>query len=95
MIDWHNLAANSLWIVALAIGLATLSYASWAASLRDAKLKIVLNERPYQGFFNLAGLLFSLGLAATSTRWWEMLLWLILALLFLWQTIVVILQIEE
>ena len=38
MIDWFNLAANSLWILGCAIALAVLSYASWQASLRREKI---------------------------------------------------------
>ncbi len=31
MIDWAMVGANTLWILGLALGLATLSYASWDA----------------------------------------------------------------
>jgi len=35
MIDWFYLAANSLWILGSTAALATFSYASWKASLKD------------------------------------------------------------
>ena len=82
MIDWFNLAANALWILACAIALATLSYASWAASLQHEKLRKILALPNYQISINLAGILFCLGLAGTSSKLWQSVLWLILMELF-------------
>jgi hypothetical protein len=82
MIDWFNLVANALWILACAIALATLSHASWAASLRHEKLGKILALRQYHTSINLAGILFCLGLAGTSHKWWEIMLWLIIGALF-------------
>jgi phosphoglycerol transferase MdoB-like AlkP superfamily enzyme len=82
MIDWFNLATNALWILACAMALATLSYASWQASLRRERLRIILTAAPYQISIDLAGVLFCLGLAGTSGKGWEIVLWLILSVLF-------------
>jgi apolipoprotein N-acyltransferase len=82
MIDWFSLAANSLWILACAIALATLSHASWAGSLRHEKLDKILALPNYQTSLNIAGILFCLGLAGTSHKLWESVLWLILMELF-------------
>ena len=38
MIDWFDLAANSLWIIGCAVALASLSYAIWMASMRQKKV---------------------------------------------------------
>lgn len=83
MIDWVNLAANSLWIVGCAVGLATVSYVSWDASLRRQKTLERLGQPAPQIVLNLAGLLFCLGLATTSQTTLEIILWLVLSVLFL------------
>jgi hypothetical protein len=85
MIDWFNLVANALWILACAIALATLSYASWAASLRHEKMRKILALPQYQTIMYIAGILFCVGLAGTSQKWWEILLLLIIVALFLGQ----------
>ncbi len=85
MIDWINLASNALWILGLALGLAALSYASWAASLQAVPLRRQLQQLPYQRLFALAGALFCLGLAATAAAAWETVVWALLALAFLVQ----------
>lgn len=82
MIDWFNLAANALWILSCTIALATLSHASWTASVRHEKLYKILSLPNYQTSINLAGILFCLGLAGTSQQLWQSLLWLILMVLF-------------
>lgn len=91
MIDWTNLFANALWILGLSTGLADLSWASWQASATRTRLREQINRPVHQAWINFAGLLFSLGLAATTDRAWELFLWLALALLFLWSTITAIL----
>jgi hypothetical protein len=85
VIDWFNLAANSLWILGCAIALATISYASWAASQQQVKLRQQLRGTGYQAALNSAGLLFCLGLAGLSARWWETVLWLALSAWFILQ----------
>lgn len=87
MIDWTGLASNVLWILGLALGLATLSYASWQASIHKEKLGARLKRIPIQISLNLAGLLFSTGLAATSERGLEIGLWTVLALAFAAQAV--------
>lgn len=81
LIDWFNLAANALWIIACAIALAALSYASWVAALRGVRFKIVLQGSTYQIVFHLAGLLFALGMAGTAGNTIVAVLWLVLAVL--------------
>jgi len=88
MIDWFNLAANTLWIIGLAIALAVVSHASWQAALHHEKLRSRLAQPGYQMFFDLAAILFCLGMAATSRRVWEIILWSGLAVLFIAQAVV-------
>jgi len=87
MIDWLNLIWNALWILGLAVGLATLSYASWEASIYKEKFSVRLRRSTPQAVLNLAGVLFCLGLAGTSRRWWEIGLWLLLGVSFIFQAI--------
>lgn len=83
MIDWGNLAANALWIVACAIVLASLSYASWEASLSKTGMRERLKLPGYQALFNLAGLLFCTGLAWLSEGLLMRVAWIILAVISL------------
>ena len=85
MIDWFNLTANALWIFALALGLAALSFASWEAKANSERLRVVLSRPRWEFTLNLAGVLFCLGLAATSVHLWEQILWVILVGLYLFQ----------
>jgi phosphoglycerol transferase MdoB-like AlkP superfamily enzyme len=88
MIDWFSLAANALWIIGLAIALAVVSHASWQAALHHEKLRSRLGQPVYQIYFDLAAVLFCLGMAATSRRVWEIVLWSGLAVLFIVQAVV-------
>jgi small-conductance mechanosensitive channel len=88
MIDWFNLAANALWIIGLALALAAVSHASWQAAQHHEKLRTWLGQPSYQIYFDLAAVLFCLGMAATSRRVWEIILWSGLAVLFIAQAVV-------
>jgi hypothetical protein len=83
MIDWFSLFANSLWIIALALALATLSYASWRASVDREKLRSILGKGEYSTIFSLAGILFCAGLALTAPSILQTILWTILGIGFL------------
>jgi len=78
MIDWVNLASNALWIFALALALAVFSSAYWKQSVTGERMRVILAKPRWEFSLNLAGTLFCLGLAATSDRLWERILWLIL-----------------
>ena len=87
MIEWLNLASNSLWIFGLALALAAFSYASWQASSNHEKsvrnkFRLVLSSPSVHLALNMAGMLFCAGLAATSTTIFEIVLWIILAIAF-------------
>ena len=86
MIDWIMVGSNTLWILGLAIALAALSYASWQSWATHEPFRQTLSRPSFQAVLNLAGLLFCLGLAATSSVLWQAVIWLLLAALFLWRT---------
>ena len=48
MIDWPRVLSSAVWIGGAALALATLSYASWLASLRGERLRAVLQRSAYQ-----------------------------------------------
>lgn len=82
MIDWINLGSNALWIVGLSIALAALSYASWDASNHHESFRSSLKKPGLMMSLNLAGLFFSLGMAATASSILVIILWMILAITF-------------
>ena len=87
MINWYNLTANSLWIFALALALATLSFARWEAREQDTRVRAILSQSKWQTPLNIAGVLFCGGLAATTDVFWEQVVWGILAILFMSQLV--------
>jgi len=85
MIDIWQVASNSLWILGLAVVLATLSWAYWAAQTAGERLRAVLGRPRVQRFVNLGLCLFCAGLAATAHAWWERGLWALLSAAWLVQ----------
>lgn len=74
MIDWIAIASNSLWIAGLAVVLATVSYAYWAAGQQQSSLTQVLQQRPFLRSIYIGLMLVGLGLAATSNSTLELIL---------------------
>lgn len=82
MINWLNLLSNSIWILAIAFALAVFSIAYWEVQIGGKKLRALLGQYRYAFPLILAGILFCLGMAATSSKWWEWIFWEILIVLF-------------
>lgn len=87
MIDWYSLAANSLWILGLALALATFSYASWQASFYHERTRDRLKRPGTMIVFSAAAVLFCAGLATTSDSTLEIVLWSVLGVLFIVQIV--------
>ena len=85
MINWLNFLSNSIWILAIAFALAVFSIAYWEAQTGGKKLRALLGQYRYAFSLILAGVVFCLGMALTSTKWWEILLWIVLIGLFSYQ----------
>ena len=85
MIDWYDLIMNALWIISLAVVLASLAYASWEASVAQEKFRVRLGQPKILICLNIGGLLFCIGLAGTSEIIWQRILWILLALGFVVQ----------
>jgi len=71
MIDWPLVLSSAVWISGAALALATLSCASWWASLRGERLRIALQQALYQRLLLAAGCLICVGLGLTAASWLE------------------------
>jgi hypothetical protein len=69
---------NGLWILGLSLLLATWSYARYAAYEERVKTKAKLNELKYSLAIDAGMLLFVAGMAATESRTWAFVLWLLI-----------------
>ncbi len=85
MIDWWNVFYNALWIIGLAIIVTAFSYNDWQAYQSGIKLRSQLKAVAFQLPLSIGLMLVSLGLALLVAAWWERLLWLVFAGLFMFQ----------
>ncbi len=81
MIEWPLVLSSAMWISGAALALATLSYASWPASLHGERLRAVKQQSRYQRVLLIAGCLVCVGLGLTAVSWLETALWSILAMI--------------
>lgn len=88
LIDWAGLARNALWVLGMSIALAAWSYASWWAMAHGMRFRAALPRPRFQLPSAAGWTLFCISLAWGATRWWERILWVALALAFLWQAFV-------
>ena len=79
VIDVWSVLANGLWILGLAILLATASWAHWTAGLRGIRLRRVLKRPSTRRPLSLGILFFCAGMAGTGRTWWERAAWVMLA----------------
>lgn len=82
MIDWWGVASNAIWILGLAVLLATASYRSWAGRTPSASGRSA-GRIDSAAFYNLGLLLFAGGMLATSDAWWERAGWVVVLLLII------------
>lgn len=80
MIDVWQVIFNALWILGLALLLATWSYARYAAYEAGVKTRVKFAELRYALALNVGLLLFIAGMAATENRWWARGLWIVLGI---------------
>jgi hypothetical protein len=88
MIDVRAVAGNGLWVLGLSLVLAALSWARWVAHEEGARTRAVLARTGPRRAADLGLLLFCAGLAATSRRTWERVLWAVLAVAWVVQAAV-------
>lgn len=80
MIDWLAVLFNAFWILGLAVLLAAFSYQHWLARQTNIGLKEQLNTPAFGKAFWLSFMLIAIGLAGTSQRSWETIIWGIFAI---------------
>ena len=88
MSDWLSTAGAILRILGVGIALAALGYAGWGSSLAWNRWIDRLGHPPVEAAFYVAGLLFSLGMAVIARSQLETTLWLLLALTFVAQLVI-------
>ncbi len=81
MIAWPLVLSSAVWIGGAALALATVSYASWLASLHGERLRAILQRPTYQLLLRGAACLICTGLGVTTAAGLETILWLILAVI--------------
>ncbi len=81
MIDWPLVLASAVWVSGAALALATLSYASWSASLRGQRLRTILQRPAYARVLLAAACLVCAGLGLSAGSWLETAAWFILAVI--------------
>lgn len=84
MLDWSSLALDFLWVLGLAVIVATVSYYYWLTAettLSDRRLGDVPTCIIGVSF---GGWLFCVGMAGLARYWWEGAAWGVLVILFAW-----------
>lgn len=75
MIDVWGVAANGLWVVGLSVVVAALSWAYWCAVEEGTGISTALGRAGVRRAVDLGLAFFCAGLAATSRRTWERVVW--------------------
>ncbi len=70
-----DVLSNALWILGLAVIVATWSYARYAAYRSGVRVRDRLEALPYALAVDAGLLLLIAGLVWTETRWWARVLW--------------------
>jgi hypothetical protein len=79
MIDLWLVLSNGLWLAGLALLLAAVSWAWWAAGVDGVRFGAALARPPARWASALGVIGVCAGLAATGASWWERALWAALA----------------
>jgi len=87
LIDFPSLISNFIWILALAWLLVVVSMARWEAHRLGIRLREQLDKPVPQVHLNVGGLLFCLGMGLVADKTWQIVLWFILAFVFLIQIV--------
>ncbi len=85
MVDWAGMGKTALWVLGLAIVLATWSWNEWWARVHKRRLRSVLGEARFQVPFSIGLLVFCVGMALSESVLWKSAVWAVLALAFAWQ----------
>lgn len=81
VIDWLAVLFNAFWILGLAVLLAAFSYQHWLARQTNIGLKEQLYTSAFGKAFWFSFVLVAIGLAGTSQRSWEAIIWAVFAII--------------
>ena len=85
MIDWFYVFANTLWILGLAVILASLSLTHWLANLQGQSFRRALTE-PRVRLVNAVGfVMFTMALTLLVGPWWYKIGWIVVLALSIWE----------
>jgi hypothetical protein len=82
VIDWIGVMVSAVWILGLALLLATVSIAS--AFAQGKSLRSVLGGSSFRFALTVGGMLFASGMALSVETWWERAGWVVVIGLLLW-----------
>lgn len=82
MIDWIGVIVSAIWILGLAVLVATVSVAY--ALAQDRSIRSVLGQTPFRLALTVGGMLFAVGMALSVDAWWERAGWIVMIGLLLW-----------
>ncbi|MGC9356805.1 MAG: hypothetical protein ACP5GX_03015 [Anaerolineae bacterium] len=83
MIDGWGVLSNALWIVGLSILLASWSMAYYKSRRSEQRVGEIFRREDYAWATTVGFVLFCAGLAATESRIWARVLWVVLSIAFL------------
>lgn len=83
VINWVSLLFHVVWIIGLAVILATFSYHHWQANQQNRPLREQLRLPGFVRPVWMGVILVTIGLAGTSQTVWEAIVWVILSLVAL------------
>jgi len=78
MIDWLSVLFNIIWILGAALATAVFGITYYQVRSGRERVTQILKAPGFAYVLNMAGILFCLGMALTSDRWWEISLWVLL-----------------
>jgi hypothetical protein len=87
MISWSGLVQHGLWIIGLAILLATFSLAHWLAALQKRSLRHSLGQPVYRLAIAAGLLAFALGLMFLAEALWLRIAWMGVIAVSLWESV--------
>jgi hypothetical protein len=85
MIDWYLVSFNALWIIGLGFVTAGLSLANYLGSRQNWRVGRALKIPVCNIMIGMGLVFFCLGLAGVTAAFWERILWVVLALIFVFQ----------
>lgn len=92
VIDWTSVLWNGFWILGCAVLLAAFSFHHWQAQIEKTRVRDQLQRPSFAKPFWFGLFLICVGLATTSSRWWESIIWALFVIITLFNFYKVITQ---